>query len=126
MIVQITKDGPKNCSILIKGFADLRTPDEKILDLTDLTPPNQGWKGLRLDSVVWIIEEKMGVRLWWGADQTEGNFILTCESRNFLRTDEGVPSPRIDRGWKGELWMSVFKAETERKGFLLILDFDKQ
>lgn len=126
MLVQITKDGSKNFSILVKGIATKDFERTPILDLSKLMPPREGWKGIRLDSAVWAIQEKAGLTLWWGAEDGESDLALPMESRNAMRFDEGLMSPRVIEGWKKILYLSSFHVVDEPKKFMVILDFDKQ
>jgi hypothetical protein len=128
MTVQLIKGGAKNHSILVKGFVRSDFTSTEILDMSDAIK-SSGLKGLRLDSAVWAIQEKMGLYLWWEKEHTEENLALVMESRNGMRFDEGLPSPRVDDGWKGKLYLSSFKHQTTGIGpaaFVLLLDFDKQ
>ena len=99
-----------------------------ILELDKLEPPREGWKGLRLDSAVWAIQEKMGLYLWWEDPKGEEALVLPMESRNSVRFDEGIPSPRVENGWAGKMYLSSFRCEDGPlpKGFFVLLDFDKQ
>jgi hypothetical protein len=124
MIVQVIKDGPKNLSVLVRGLIRRDFKPTPIVELDKLTAPREGWKGLRLDSAVWAIQEKMGLYLWW---EDGDGFVLPMESRNAMRFDEGISSPRIENGWKGKVWLSSFKCDESRiMGFFVLLDFDKQ
>lgn len=133
MRVQILKDSEKNCSVLIKGFvwsSDFgRT---LVLDLDKTKAPSNGLKGIRLDSAVWVIQEKLGLILWWEDEDSEASFVLPMESRNSLRIDEGISSPRGERSWGKKLYLSSFNylrdqnTVNEKRSFFLILDFDKQ
>ena len=126
MIVRKTKDG-KNGSVQVSGWMPSEVEPALLLDLKDVfTAPREGWKGIRLDAAVWAIQEKAGIYLWWGSEtKNEENLILVCESRNFMRFEDGVLSPRMDKGWDGKIYFSTFKVD-EPKAFFLILDFDKQ
>jgi hypothetical protein len=126
VLTQIIKEGEKNLSVLIKGMARADFEPAPILDVAKLKPPREGWKGLRLDSAVWAVQEKMGLYLWWGKPDGEGSLVMPMESRNSVRFDEGIPSPRIESGWKGILYLSSFNCQMVPKGFFVLLDFDKQ
>ena len=129
MRVQTIKDGEKNLSIVIKGFCKGDFPTTLALDIKDYKEPPGGWHGLRLDSAIWAIQEKMGLYLWWGDQDSEKSLILPMESRNGMRFDEGIPSPRLKDGWKGQILLSNFKFETVNMpfaAFFILLDFDKQ
>lgn len=124
---QVIKGGGKNYSVLIKGRIVLDMAPEVIIDLEKIDPKVTDWRGIRLDSALWLIEEKMGLRLWW--DKGE-DLILPAESRNSVRFDEGIPSPRVADGWEKKIWMSVFNFNlppvSPAKHFMLLIDFDKQ
>jgi hypothetical protein len=128
MITQIIKDGPKNFSLLIKGFIKKDFDATPLFEIGKLTPPTGGWKGLRLDAAVWAIQEKMGLVLWWSKPEGEHDLILPMESRNAMRFDEGLDSPRVEKGWRGILHLSSFRVEEPPmpKRFFVLLDFDKQ
>ena len=132
MKVQILREGGKNLSLLAKGFATEDFGPDLLFDLTKLTPPREGWKGLRLDSAAWLIQEKMGLYLWWSAQAREEDLALVMESRNGLRLDEGIPTPRFGEEWAGKMFLSSFRTQdppcSDRapKTFILLLEFDKQ
>lgn len=125
MHVKITKDGEKNLTVLIKGIITEDFGRTPIVDLAKLKQPYEGLKGIRLDSVVWVIQEKLGLTLWWD-ESGEDSMAMPMESRNSMRFDEGVESPRIREGWPGKLWLSSFNCNGGPKKFLVILQFDKQ
>ena len=129
MIIQIIKEGEKNFSILVKGMVHADFLAVPILDLAKVKPPREGWKGLRLDSAVWAIQEKLGLYLWWDKPDGEKTLALVMESRNGLRYDEGILSPRKQDGWNGILYLSSFNCDSPAKGvkaYSVVLDFDKQ
>lgn len=127
MYIQV-KDGGKNLQVQISGFLskDIEKP-VCILDLDDssVTKPREGIKGLRFDAALWALQEKMGFYLWWEEAMEPKDLAIVMESRNSMRFDVGLNSPRIDKGWGKKLWLTSFKVD-EAKGFFLILDFDKQ
>ena len=128
MLTQVIKDGQKNFSILIKGGVKGDFSATPILDISKLSAPATGWKGLRLDAAVWAIQEKMGMNLWWNNPESEADLVFPMESRNSMRFDEGIPSPRIADSWRGIMYLSSFRT-TEIPGpktFFILLDFDKQ
>jgi len=125
MIVQI-KDGPKNLTILAKGIAMREDPPSLVFDLAKLQKPREGWKGVRLDSAVWIMKEKFGIVLWWQYPAgKEEDIFLVMESRNSFRPDTGIPSPRVEDGWGGKLFAVGFNSP-EPMGYFFSLDFEKQ
>jgi hypothetical protein len=122
------RDGQKNVRLVIKGIALKDLEPTPILDIRKLMVPPGGWKGLRLDSAVWTVQEKMGLALWWSNPAEEGDLVFPMESRNSVRFDEGLSSPRIEEGWSGILYLSSFNVEgaPSPKRFFVLLDFDKQ
>ncbi len=130
MEIQRTKDG-KNGSIRVSGH--VRPGDkavEVILDLSQFATPSQGWKGIRIDSALWLLQEKLGIKLWWGDPTLKSNLeldkllIFPMESRNFIKLEDGISSPRVPV-WDGKIYMTAVGADTP-KSFMFILDFDKQ
>ena|SRR5215468_10508271 len=128
MQTQIMKDGQKNFSVFIKGITKGDFSPTPILDISKISAPATGWKGLRLDAAVWAIQEKMGMNLWWNNPESETDLVFPLESRNSMRLDEGIPSPRIADGWRGILYLSSFRTleVPGPKTFFILLDFDKQ
>lgn len=71
---------------------------------------------LKLTSLLWLIEEKMGFYLY----KTEDEVWMPLESRNFLRFDQGIPIN------SDELWLRPFKTDQSgQRTFFMIMDFDK-
>lgn len=120
------KDGKKNLQVRVTGIVSEDFPATPILEISKLARPDAGWKGLRLDSALWAIQEKAGLTIWWEVDKGEAGLILPMESRNAMRFDTGIESPRIDKGWEGVVYLSSFHVKDEPKKFFLLLDFDKQ
>lgn len=127
---QVIKDGAKNFSLMVKGIVTHNFVITPIIDLDKVQSPRENWKGLRLDSAIWLIEEKMGLHLWWESEQTEKSLIFPMESRNSVRFDEGIPSPRVADGWSKKLYLSSYNVDLpplqSTKSFFILLDFDKQ
>lgn len=128
MITRILQDGQKNCSVLVKGFTKEDFEPIPFLDITKLQAPREGWKGFRLDSAVWAIQEKMGLHLWWSKPEGEEELVLPMESRNGIRFDTGLVSPRVDKGWGGVMYISSFRVSEipGPKSFMFVLELDKQ
>jgi hypothetical protein len=78
-----------------------------------------GAKNLKLSSLVWLIEEKMGLYIC----QKPGEVWIPMESRNSVRFDHGLPIE------EEILFLHPF-ANTKLEGskeraFFLVMDFDK-
>lgn len=125
MIVEVLRDGAKNLSILVKGIVEMDFTPIEILDIEKTTLPREPLKGIRLDSAAWLIQEKMGITLWWEKKEKEENLIFIMESRNGLRLDEGIPSPRLGKGWGGKIYISGSNV-VGQKAFCFTLEIDKQ
>lgn len=118
--VKLTADGSKNATLLVQGRVVSDFARTELFDCSDLKPkPN----GVRLDSVLWAIQEKMLVVLFWGPN--EADLMLPLESRGNFRFDTGMSSPKMSDGWDGKIWYEG-KLILEPKYFLFTLDFDKQ
>lgn len=120
---KVTYDGPKNTVVQVSGYLvkDIQSA-EPILLLKDLAPVP---KAIRLDSVVFAIQEKMGCVLWWKVGD-KMSLILPLESRGKLDFEgmQGLHSPQD--GVEG-IYMSTFKC-TDKGGyyFTILLDLMKQ
>jgi hypothetical protein len=115
-VVQL-HDGPKNVRAIVTGIV---TPgDDSSFTILNLKKLVGDPKGIRLDTVIWLIEEKAGLRLLWG-----DKLILPMESRNTLRLDNPLHSPQT--GWSGDLILKAVKTEDKPKAFFIHLEFDKQ
>jgi hypothetical protein len=92
-----------------------------------LEPIETGVKELKLTSLVWVIQEKMGLYLYWNKSN---DLILPMESRNSLRFDTGIAAPSE---WNGVLYLSTFGdidtgydgRNIKQRAFFLALDFDR-
>lgn len=124
---QVVGEGTKNLALEVRGVC---TPSDEgpdglsiaqILKISDLNPVP---KGLRLDAVMFLIEEKMGLRLYWTKGQ-ELIEILPLESRghfDFTRI-RPISSPKDIDG----MAISAFNiGQSVDKSFLLLLDMEKQ
>jgi hypothetical protein len=121
-------DGPKNFRVIVRGITKADFEPTPVLEVSRLGRPDSGWKGIRLDSAVWTIQEKMGLVLWWRKPEMEGDMVFPMESRNAIRFEDGLSSPRFGEGWDGGLYLSGFNVEVGPlpKRFFVLLVFDKQ
>jgi hypothetical protein len=105
--------GQRNVTFQISGALTESLP---------LTPVETGFKKLKLASLVWVIQEKMIMDLWW----KDGELILPMESRNSVRFDTGLQAPET---WDGTFHLSTRNWDKptidEFKGFLIVVDFDR-
>jgi len=104
--------GGRNQTWLVTGLVEQADESKAIQLLSELD------KGIRLASVAFLVQEKMGFTLWWDEGLTQP--MMPVESRGAFRFDGVRPPP----DWKGELWAVPFKVD-EPKMFVLNLDFDK-
>ena len=78
-----------------------------------------GVKGLKLSSLVWLIEEKMGLYVC----QKSGEVWIPMESRNSIRFDHGLPVEE-DKLLLRPFTNTGGESPMERS-FFLVMDFDK-
>ena len=86
----------------------------KLLSISDLARPEM--KGLKVESVLFVLQEKMGLLLWW--DEQATDLILPLESRGYFSFAYPIHCPQ---GWNGEIWWTAFKVD-EVKHFYLTLE----
>jgi|SRR5580700_5274192 hypothetical protein len=79
-------------------------------------------KDIKLVSLLWVIQEKLGIILSWDKETP----ILPMESRNSVRLDVGLTPPE---GWGGVIYLSSFNFSVPPtaswKHFFIVLDFDR-
>ena len=79
---------------------------------------------LKLTSMVWLVQEKLGLYLRWNKD----GYPIPLESRNSVRLDSPIASPA---DWDGKLWLESYNLigvpgeRPKRAAFFLTLDFDR-
>lgn len=115
--VQI-QDGGKNVKIIVSGFIEPEL-DESVLLLLDLNKLSGNPRGIRLDSIVWVIEEKALLYLCWGE-----RVLMPMESRNSVRFDTPLNSPPDIREIR--VYCRRPAASPSAAAFFLLLDLDKQ
>jgi hypothetical protein len=114
--ITIPVDGQKNVTVLIKGILDEELRLTPILLVEKLSGQP---KKMKLTEALWVVQEKMGIVLWWAKD----TLILPMESRNSIRLDRGWDSPQ---NWQGIVMISSFNWSQHYKYFTIELGFDKQ
>src|ERR1700679_4280871 len=105
--------GSKNLVYVFSGLVDKVDENQAYCLVSDLNLE------IKLASVAFLVQEKMGFQLWWDEALTQP--MLPVESRGAFRLD-GVRPPSE---WTGEIWIRAFKVDEDRKMFVLSLDFDK-
>lgn len=125
ILSKILGDGARNHQVLVTGFLESDCEPTIIVDLNKIrgTP-----RGVKVTSALWIIQEKMGLRLFWGIGQNRGadNLILIAESRNSVKFEDGLGSPQDDSKWDRCIWLESFNCTLKPMGFTFLLDLDKQ
>jgi hypothetical protein len=118
--IKIGPEGQKNVTIMVSGVLTQTLDRADILTLKDLQHEP---KGLRLDSVLFAIQEKMGFQLWWRVGEVY-TLILPLESRGTFNF-EGMQSLHSPKGLEA-ISMSSFGWAASEKSFMFILDLVKQ
>ena len=120
MIFKVNKvhGGGKNLVYVISGIVDKEDEYKAHCLISELD------RTIKLASVAFLVQEKMGLQLWWDEALTEP--MLPVESRGAFRFD-GVRPP-LD--WKCQIWMRPFKVcisedDYPTKMFVMSLDFDR-
>lgn len=105
--------GQRNVTLHITGVIE---------DELRLTPIDLVDKELKIKSLVWMVQEKLGLQLWWD----EERMMLPMESRNAVRFDTGLKPPA---GWNGKLYVSSFNFKLppvhKTKSFFIVMDLDR-
>src|SRR4051812_5100472 len=109
ILIEEVASSQRNVTIRISGM--IHIADQVIELKTKQTK-------LKLTSLAWLIEEKMGFYLSWDKDSV----LMPLESRSALRFDQAIPCPA---NWQGTLWLTPFKVTAPPMAFLILLDFDK-
>jgi hypothetical protein len=112
------QDSHKNVKVTVSGFLDPGT-DDSYLTVLNMDELSGNPKGVRLDNLLWVIEEKATLYLCWGE-----RVIMPMESRNAIRFDAPLNSPSDVREIKVFCRKSV--AGSLAGAFFLVLDLDKQ
>lgn len=117
----IRLDGAKNVAVALSGtlFKDLAPTEFLLFNELSLSP-----RAVRIESVVFAIQEKMGFNLLWKMEGGQWRLILPLESRGRLDFEspmQGIHSPEGAIG----LGISSFLCVLE-KTFLVMLDLTKQ
>lgn len=117
--IKLPQEG-KNITLQVTGSLDGELGLTPILDIKALKTPAVG---IRLDSATWLIQEKMGLILWWKKD----DLLLPLESRGSIRLDVGIYNS-VGEDWDGIIRLSSFGYSSNTfkpKYFHLTLDIDR-
>lgn len=112
---RILGSGERNHSLIVKGILED--------DFNELTPILK-WEGERppkIVSILWVIQEKLGIHLWWGKDDP----FITMESRNGFSPVRQITPPD---GWEGTLYMTAYGVKSNEylpKHFWFTIEIDK-
>lgn len=118
----LVADGSRNASVHVVGAYWDPLP----LCVFDAQKHFKEAKRIKIESLVWLLQEKLTLLLYW-SHPDENDFMLPMESRNYVRFDRGLESPKT---WNGELWVkpeNIKRSEEDTldKHFMFILDLDK-
>ena len=86
----------------------------QLFSISDLARPEM--KGLKIESVLFALQEKMGLLLWW--DEGTSDLILPLESRGFFSFVYPIHCPK---DWAGTVWWTAFKVD-EPKHFYFTME----
>jgi len=116
---EVNADGPKNAAIVMSGIFKKDFPISDVFLFSDLNPEP---KAIRIEAIVFAIQEKMGFQLYWKTPRGY-EIIMPLESRGYFNfeTMQGYHSPRDATGFA----MSSFGCDKE-KSFCIFLDITKQ
>lgn len=121
LLIEFPSDGRKNVIIKVSGFLMETLEWTDVLTFEKLA---EAPKKLKVQSVIYMIQEKMGLYLWWRLGEKIYSPIFPLESRGKVDFDgmQGVNSPEGAVG----ISISSFNQIEVPKAFLLMLDMDKQ
>jgi hypothetical protein len=114
MKIKFTADSPKNLTVQVTGILHEDLPLTPLFNVKELAPPA---RSIRIDSVLFLLQEKMGLLLWW----SEGNLALPLESRGAFSFNSPLRPPE---DWEGVMYVSSFKVDST-KHFYFTLDCEK-
>jgi len=121
----ILQDGNKNTTIQICGLVD-SDDSPGILEVLVFGNLMGAPKGMKLEAMIFAIQEKMGLHLWWTMHDGSRRYVITLESRGRFDFEalQGLQSPE---GVKG-LAVSIFGFEKTKgqMGLMILLDMDKK
>jgi len=115
--VQTLADAQRNYTVRLVGHLTSDIARMPCLELPE------GRRRISLDRASWLIQEKMGLALYW--TQHDASLLLVMESRNAMScAPELQPPPE----WDGRLWLESFgfaRVPDPPARFTVTLDFDR-
>lgn len=111
---RVPSSGARNLVVHVSGMLEADTTT--LVLLADLS--SFDGKGLKLDKVQFLIQEKAGIILWWDGSE----ILLPLESRGQFSFDYPFMSPK---DWDKKLYYTAFKVD-EPKAIFISMDFDKK
>ena len=118
--VDVLKTGVKNLVFSVKSPSPL-TKDLSLTDVITLSELSHPCGAVRFESVVYAIQEKMGVEVWWKVGEDRYEYALTLESRGKFTFDGEYSSGPILG-----IALCTFGAVPPGKKFYLLFDMEKQ
>lgn len=120
MKIKIT-GGAKNCRVSVSGL--LNKGEYSAPSVIFLFESVEA-KGMRLDSIEFAVQEKMGFNLWWLMKDKSYEIIMPVESRGYFDFEkvDSWHSPGEAVG----MALSAFKVTEPGMSFLIMLDMVKQ
>lgn len=123
MGVEVLHAGAKNVIIVLTGSRTHEWVGNEplvLFDAKDLDPPAPR---LRIDEIQFALQEKLGIKLWWGKDC----LILPIESRGgFKFGGGGLKAPEE---WDGTIRASFYNFSVppvhQEKHYLIYLDMER-
>jgi hypothetical protein len=120
--IRTLQDAGKSFTVRVTGSASGELIPVAVIDLSD----RETLKGLRFDRATWLIQEKMGLSLWWSESKEPSELLLVMESRNSVSYSPGLNPPE---GWGKKIYLRSFgisRVPELPALFCFTLDFDKQ
>lgn len=110
--------GNKNLTVQVTGILEAMpdgTPAELLFSMQSDELAQLAKTRLRIDSVLFALQEKMGILLWW--DKEGKNLILPLESRGAFSFVQPIVA---DKEWDGNMYWSAFKVDSQKHFFFTL------
>jgi hypothetical protein len=123
--IRLLGDASTDCIVWVRGavFPNDGFKLKEFMDLKQVAPAanDRRPRTLQLATALWLLQEKLGLRIWTSESCEPENLLLLMESRNSSRFDLPVP---LDPWESKKLYLEPFNV-TEIKWFWFQLDFHK-